>query len=107
MIEKVQYRRYVETNGDGYVCKLPNTALVRAAIKLIKIGLNKTSYKLRIRGRHPNRRALYKKLGKTYITGTQNDVPVKHAAELALYFDVLGKSEYIGTSEVKTRAKRY
>jgi|TARA_R110002012_G_scaffold314323_1_gene526912 hypothetical protein len=50
----------------------------------IKKNLNKERYQLVCRGRHPDRKGLYKKKGLKYST-YNNEVPLKYAKTIGVY----------------------
>ena len=69
------------------VFKVPNTAPGRKFIRELKAYLNRTTYKVRVRGRHSDRRELYRKLGITWREEGFNEVKLKHAETFGVYLD--------------------
>ena len=67
-----------------YVFKLKNTMMNKLFLYYIKKNLNKERYQLVCRGRHPERKGLYKKKGLKYST-YNNEVPLKYAKTIGVY----------------------
>lgn len=69
------------------VFKVPNDANGRKFVRELKKYLNRTTYKVRVRGRHSNRKKVYAKIGKTWRKHGQNDIKLKHAETFGVYLD--------------------
>ena len=69
----------------NYIFNLDNTWINKIFLYYVKKKLNKSSYYLVLRGRHPNRKELFEKIGKKYSKEGQNDVPIKYAKSIGVY----------------------
>lgn len=74
------------------VFKVPNDAPGRKFIRELKKYLNRSTYKVRVRGRHSDRKKLYARTGETWRDGWQNDVKLKHAETFGVYLDFKNSS---------------
>ena len=68
-----------------YVFKRKNNLTSKAFVWFMRKKLNKKTYSIVLRGRHSDRKKLYEKLGKKYVSYTQNDVPIKYAETIGVY----------------------
>lgn len=106
-MEEIKQFKHINPIGKQFLCKVPNNEEGKKAIQLIKKGLNNKSYRIRLRGRHSNRKKLYAALGWCYNPNTQNDVPIKYAETISVYVDIRAKSVFIGTNKEATRENRH
>ena len=63
----------------------PNTKEVRKMIKQLRLVLPAKYFSVICRGRHSDRKALFAKIGKQYVSTTPNDVPIKYAEKISVY----------------------
>ena len=66
-----------------YEFKLKHTMMNKLFLYYIKKNLNKERYQLVCRGRHPDRKGLFKKKGWKFTT--HNEVPIKYAKTIGVY----------------------
>ena len=75
----------------NHLFKIKNKWYNKIFLWYFKRILNTETYKLRFRGRHSDRKELFKKIGRTYLKygGNRNDIPLprKNAEVLAVYLD--------------------
>ena len=67
------------------VFMVKNDAHGQQTIELMQEALNRTTYKMTLRGRHSSRKSLYNQIGKEWRRHSQNDVPVRYAERIACY----------------------
>lgn len=70
------------------VFSVKNDALGRKFIRELRKYLNRTTYAVRVRGRHANRKKLYRELGRVWDKDETHDVQIKHAESFGIYLDV-------------------
>ena len=73
---------------NRYIFNLKNNFIKRVFLWIFKKKLNTTTYKIVCRGRHPNRKELFKKLNKSYLPNAHHEVPIKHAKTIAVYLRI-------------------
>ena len=75
----------MEAFKSRYLFKLNNNLFNRLFLWVVKKKLNKSSFYLIRRGRHPNRKELFKTINKKYSKEGRNEVPIKYAKTIAIY----------------------
>lgn len=91
MIKKVKVKVQSQNMSTDLVSSavFPNTKEVRNMIKQLRLLMPAKYFTIICRGRHSNRKALYEKLGKTYLKSKHgsvwNEVPIKYAETIGVY----------------------
>lgn len=75
----------MEAFKSTYLFKLNNNIFNKIFLWIVKLKLNSNSYYLIRRGRHPNRKELFKTINKKYNKDGRNEVPIKYAKTIAIY----------------------
>ena len=68
-----------------YLFNIKNTLINKVFLWFVRKKLNKATYNLILRGRHPNRKELFKQIGKMWSTYDHNEVPIKYAKTIGVY----------------------
>ena len=78
-----------EVDADELADSLANDVDYLKVLKIketrLRKKLNKATYNIILRGRHPNRKELFKQIGKKWSTYDHNEVPIKHAKTIGVY----------------------
>ena len=73
------------SRNPTYLFNLKNTLINKVFLWFVRKKLNKTTYNLILRGRHPNSKELFKQIGKKWSTYDHNEVPIKYAKTIGVY----------------------
>ena len=77
---------------------IPNTSEGLSELKVIKKLFKSTNYRIKVRGRHPDRRSAVEGAGLKYGAWTQQDIPIGLASGLKLYIiDKTSGKHLLGT----------
>ena len=68
-----------------YLFNLKNTLINKFFLWIVCRKMNKTTYNLILRGRHPDRKKLFREIGIKWSTYDHNEVPIKHAKTIGVY----------------------
>jgi len=88
-----------------YYFKVPNDIEGRMFINLCRKYKNTGNYRIRLRGRHPKRK-LVMALNNLKQNFTR-DIPIKYAAEIAVYIDPLDRERYHTLGLTAKRMEEY
>jgi len=88
-MKEEKYNLTVPTDGSQ-AFTVPNNAAGKAFIELLRAFINRKHYTIRMRGRHSNRNAAFKKYQKKHpgwLPNYDRDVPLEVAETIAIYLE--------------------